>query len=390
MAVSNTFTSVIPTLYAQGLNALRRNSVMPRLVMNDFSADVAKKGEVVQIPLPSAITTQAVVPAAYAPDPGNVAPTTAPIALDSWYEAPFTLSEKELAQVIDGIVPIQLSAAVEALADQINQSIFALNSSVYGFVGTPGTTPFASDVTAATNAGAVLTNQLAPRSDRSIVLNPTAYGTALALPTFYGALYNGGTDMVSDGLIKRKFGFDWAEDQRVPYHTSGTITTGLTAQASTGQPVGTTAVVATTAASTGACALLVGDIITFSGDTQTYVLTANATQASAATNVTLNISPAKQVALVGGETITVKASHVVNLAFHKQAFAFASRPLAQDNAAEMLGLPPAEMTYMIPDPVSGISMRMCVRNEFKRTRFSFECLWGVGAVRPALAARIAG
>src|SRR5580698_8765841 len=116
MTVSNTLTSVIPTLFAQGLHALRHNAVMPRLVNADFGTEVKEKGETIQVPVPSVMSATAVVPGAYAPDPQNVAPTTASIPLDSWYEAPFTLSEKELAQVVDGVVPIQLSAAVEALA----------------------------------------------------------------------------------------------------------------------------------------------------------------------------------------------------------------------------------------------------------------------------------
>jgi hypothetical protein len=144
-------------------------------------------------------------------------------------------------------------------------------------------------------------------------------------------------------------------------------------------------VVATTAASTGACALLVGDIITFSGDTQTYTLTANATQASASTNVNLAISPPKAVALAGGETITVAASHVVNLAFARDAFAFASRPVKPMNLGKDI-----DDEFYVADPVSKITMRLSYRQEFHRTRFAFDVLWGTGLLRPQLATRVAG
>src|SRR5690606_27985853 len=115
----------------------------------------------------------------------------------------------------------------------------------------------------------------------------------------------------------------------VPTHTAGTITTGLATKAATVQALGDKTIVCTTAAATGACALKKGDIITFAGDTQTYVLTDDATQSSAASDVTLNIEPGLKKALAGGEAVTVKASHVVNLGFHRDAFALAMRPLAQ-------------------------------------------------------------
>lgn len=385
MTVSNTLTAVIPTLYAQGLKALRSNCVMPSLVNSDFGTEVKQKGDTIQVPVPSVMVATDVVPGAYAPDPQNVAPGTAPIPLSNWKEAPFTLTEKELAQVIDGVVPIQLSAAVEAIATTINASILALANGVYGYAGTAGTTPFATDLTTATSARKILGVQLAPTGNRRMVLNPDAEANALGLPAFSQYLQSGDANVIREGEIGRKLGFDWFMDQQIPTHTSGTITTGLIAKASTVQAVGVTSVTCTTAASTGACALKLGDIVLFAGDLQTYALTADATQASAATDVVLQISPPKKVALAGSEAVTVKASHVLNLAFHRDAFAFASRPLMNMDLTKDM-----DEEFMVPDPVSKLVMRLSYRKEFHRTRLSFDCLWGVGLIRPQLACRVAG
>jgi P22 coat protein - gene protein 5 len=385
MTVSNTLSVVIPTLFAQGLMSLRSNSVMPRLVNSDFGTEVKQKGDTIQVPVPSIMSATDVVPGAYAPDPQNVAPTTAPIALSNWKEAPFTLTEKELAQVIDGVVPIQLSAAVESLATTVNSSILANYKGVYGYTGTAGATPFASDVTAITAARKILGLQLAPTGNRRMVVNPDAEANALGLAAFSQYLQSADPNVIREGDIGRKLGFDWYMDQQVPTQTAGTITTGLIAKASTVQAVGLTAIVCTTAASTGALALKKGDIIVFSGDTQTYAVTADATQASAATDVTVNISPGKVVALAGSETITVKASHVVNLAFHRDAFAFASRPLMNQDFTKA-----QDEEFVASDPVSKITMRLSYRKEFHRTRFAFDILWGTALIRPQLATRVAG
>jgi hypothetical protein len=387
VAVNNTLTAVIPTLYAQGLMALRSLLVMPRLVMNDFGTEVRAKGEIIQVPLPSLMTTTAVVPAAYAPDPQNVAPTTASIPLDSWYESSFTLTEKEAAQIIAGIVPMQLSGAMQAMAFQINGAIMGNYVYVGSIVGTPGTTPFASSPAVATQAGTVLTNALAPLMDRKIVLNPTAYGTAVVLPQFAYAMYAGDKDAIDRAEIKQKFGFDWNQDQQVPSNTAGALTGTVTANgAQAASPVGTissTVSIATAASSSFAPAP--GNLITFAGDTQTYSVVSGAAL-GASVNGSFVIAPGKLVALAGGEAVTITASHVANLAFHKQAFAFASRPLVNDR----LGGRDPDLEHMESDPVSGLTMRLIIREEYHRTRVAFDVLWGTAPIRPALACRIAG
>lgn len=402
MAVSNTLSAVIPTLYAKGLMALRSNLVMPNLVMNDFGTEVRQKGEVIQVPMPSLMTTTAVTPAAYAPDPQNIAPTTAPIALDNWYESAFTLTEKEVAQINAGVTPMQLSAAMQALAFQINSSIIANYKYVPNIVGTAGTTPFASSPAVATSAGAILTNQLAPMMDRRLVLNPTAYANAVVLPQFAYALYAGDTEANSQGIIRHKFGFDWAQDQQIATQTAGTLTGTVTASATVtsttygaltsegtsstaGMPVSTVTI---NTGTTSSFAPNVGDIITFSGDTQTYTVLSGSSL-GASTSGSFTIFPQKVVTLAGGETVTLTASHVANLAFHKEAFAFASRPLT-DNGLPGLGGRDPNLQYYVPDPVSGIHMRLIIREEYHRTRAAFDVLWGTAPIRPQLAVRVMG
>jgi argininosuccinate lyase len=100
--------------------------------------------------------------------------------------------------------------------------------------------------------------------------------------------------------------------------------------------------------------------------------------------VTLNISPPLKTALVGSEAVAVKASHAVNLAFHRDAIAFATRPLVD----QMDGL--GNIINTATDPVSGLALRLEISREHKRTRFSYDILYGATLVRADLAARLAG
>ena len=381
MAVTNTLGSVLPLIFAGGLKALRRNAVMPSLVNSDWGTDVKQKGDTIRVPLPSSISVTDVVPAAIAPDSGNIAPAVALIPLSYWKEAAFTLTEKELAQIVTGIVPIQVSAAVEAISGFINATLLGLYTNVYGYVGTAGTTPFATDVTAATQARKVLGIQLAPTNNRRLVIDPAAEANALALPAFYGALNTGTTDVIKEGYIGRKFGMDWHMDQQVLTQVAGAFTGTVTANGA--QAAGSTSVSIATAAASS-FAPNVGDIISFSGDAQTYVVSAGAALGASGAGPFV-IAPAKVVALVGGEVVTMRASHLVNMAFHRDAFAFASRPLMSEDLTAN-----ADEEFSVPDPVSGVTMRLTYRKEYHRTRLAFDVLFGVGCIRPQLACRIAG
>lgn len=388
--MANTLDDIMPKILARSLSVLRERCVMPRIVNGDYSAEAAEKGDTIDVPVPTAVGTRSVAPSNTPPASTDATPTKVQIALDNWKQNdPFALSDKDLVEIDANAhyLPMQVGEAIKALANLINTSIHSQYKGIYGFAGTAGTTPFATTIAAATEVRKILNQQLCPRTDRRLVLDFTAEANALALAQLSDAEKIGSSDVRIEGEIGRKLGMDWYADDAVQTHTAGTITTGLIAKAATAQAVGDKTIQCTTAASTGACALKEGDIITFAGHTQTYVLTADATQASAATDVTLNIYPGLKVALAGSEAVTVKASHTVNLAFHRDAFAYATRPLVA--ATNLVGDLGSKIVSM-QDPDTGLVMRLEVSRQHKQVVWEFDVLWGAKLVRPELACRLAG
>jgi len=396
-AMSNTLTAVTPKLLAQGLLALRENCVMPRLVNRKYEELAGQKGSTIDVPIPSAVAVQDVAPANTPPSTADVVPTSVPVPLDQWKEAPFYLTDKDMMEAMEGTIPMQASEAVKSLSNTVDQYLLAQYKKFYGHAGTAGTTPFALNTTNnwtgtqdATAVRRVLNKQLAPMDDRHVVFDPDAEANALNLRAFQDASWSGSVQAIIDGSLNRKLGFQWWMSQNILSHTAG-------GWASTGtQPVAlvsNSAKLATTAnftiggATTGNTFTAVeGDLFTLAGSTQQFVVTANGTISTASGGNAITFQPPLPAAVDGSGTpvaATVVGSHVANLAFHRDAIAFATRPLDGSDH-------PAVITQNAVDPVSGLSLRLEITREHKRNRFSYDILYGAAVVRRALGTRLLG
>lgn len=208
------------------------------------------------------------------------------------------------------------------------------------------------------------------------MIDPDAEANALLLRAFQDASYRGDVRGIIDGQIGRKLGSDWNMDQNVKTHTKGTL---LANPLVNGTPaVGVKTFNADKATLTGT--VVEGDIFTIAGDTQTYVITTGATASGNA--ITLTFEPGLKIAPADNAVITFKATHVANLNFHRDAFALVNRPLEDQGGAIAI--------QSAIDPISKLVLRLEVSREHKRTRWSYDILYGVQCVRRELASRIAG
>ena len=382
--MSNTLTNVLPKLLAQGLLALREQSVMPRLVNVDYSNLAAQEGNVVNVPQPAAISVRTPTPSVTMNSNVDSAPTTVAVTLDFWREAPFQLSDSDYVSARSRMIPMQASEAVKALANAIDDYIFAKHVGIYGKSGTAGTTPFATNITQATDARKVLNQNLAPMQDRRVVLDPSAEANFLALSNILQTDQRGDQGGILQGLIGHKLGMDFYMDQNVPTFTPGTgWASGFIASTVSGA-IGDTTLNIINATASGT--IKVGDMFRLTADTANnygYVVTAAAT-ASSTVAVAISFSPAlKTVVDTGATLVVVSIPYTANLAFHRDAFAWASRPL-QD------AMPVGNTFQADVDPISGVALRLELSRQYKQTTFSYDVLGGAALVRAALAAKILG
>jgi len=248
------------------------------------------------------------------------------------------------------------------------------------------------------DAGAKLSNNLAPRMDRTIILDMLT--EARTIPTLAGLLnpQKKISDQYETGMITSDtLGFDWYDDQTVQIHTNGTFTAGTVAGA------GQTGNTLTVNAITGT--LNKGDIITIqgvnainrlTGQTQgvlrQFVVTANVNSGATSIPIYPAIVPApaafNTVTASPGNTAPISlvlpasAQYRQNLAFYPEAFTLATADLE---------MPTAGVVSSARAMFDGVSMRMIeaydVMSDSLITRL--DILYGFAAIRPEWAVAVA-
>jgi hypothetical protein len=374
MAGALVTTNVLSTVVAMGLKALRDRLVMGRIVNREYEELITarKRGSTVNVAVPASIAVRSVSPDVVPPAVTAVTPTSVAITLDQWYEAPFAMDDKGLARVDAGILPMQASEAVKAIANKIEDHLMLESKEFYTYVGTAGTTPFASALTAYLDARKGANNNLMEDEPRYVILDNDAESNALGLSQFLKANERGDTGGIIKGTIGHKLGAEWLRASRVYTHTNTGAGTVLVNDASVA--VGDT----TLTWDGGGTAPAKGDIFTVAGDTQTYVV-------ESSTSTVITMFPAAVVAWADDAAVTFKATHVNNLLITRNSIAFAMAPLI-----DTVQMPGPSMQAVAIDEDSGLSLRLEVTRQHKQWQWAYDALYGSAVVRRSDGVIIAG
>ena len=386
MASPHLFTNIIPQIMADGLEVLRENAILPRLVNRKLEREAGEFGSTIDIPVIDDATVVTVTPDAAYPAAVTVQPTKVQLALDWWREVPFSLEDKELHDIkYMETVKLRSGAAMKALANAVDVKIHLLYKDTYLFGGVPGTTPFGTTVTALIDARAALNRELCPPDNRKIVLDVDADAAAMGLPSLHDYDRSGNMDVSRTGAVRTRYGASWYLNQNVTAWTSG-ITWGSFDSLLICTAVATGDTSMELRSTSSGPTLYAGDIFHLAGDPagQCYVCTTEI--ATTGTVATVVISPAARKSYATTILATGVATGVVNLYFDPQAFAWASRPLSKAGALGALG----SLYTSISDPVSGLAFRLEVSRQYKLNRWAWDILGGAVTTRPALACRLYG
>ena len=369
---------------------------------SSFAKSGAKIGDSLKIRLPNQYTVR--TGASLSTQDIVESSVTLQVATQKGVDTTFT--SDDLTMDLDDFSERILEPAMSVLAANIESDAMSMYKDVYNHITDVGATVTVADVL---NAGKVLTDNLAPYDNRT--LNLSTQDNVDLVDAIKG-LYNDQTKVAKNyregRVASNTFGYsNIMENTMWPQHTTGT-------DDGTGDylvnDAGTIAEGSTSVTTdTGAGTYLIGDIFYFAGvfhvhpetkatttklkeftitaNSGTSATTINFSPAMYSTGAKQNVSamPANNAALHKNESdqstdIAASADFGVSLAYHKDAFAFATADL----------LMPTGVDFAAREVVDGISMRIV--RDYAISTDTFPCrldvLYGYKTVRPELACRI--
>ena len=382
-ASPNTLTNLIPTLYAAADIVSREQIGFIPAVTRDSRIDRVAINQTVNVPVVGAITPVSITPGAYAPDTGGAAPGNVTVTISNQYAAPIAWNGDEQIAVsetglYDNVVTQRFAQGMRAIANLVEADLAALHTKASRAYGTYNAAPFgtAGDLSDMAQSIKILEDNGAPLTDLQAVFGSGAIANIRGKQSALFKVNEAGTDaMLRRGIIGDIMGVSLHNSAAVKTDVAVGTNNGSATTTAAGFAVGTTNI-ATAAAGTGT--IVAGDIITFAGDTNKYVVvTGVANVASADTTLTIAEPGLRQAIPASATVITTVGATDRNMVFSKSSIVLATRspymPSGGDAASDVMD---------ITDPVSGLSFQVAMYKQYRQVHFEIGLAWGVKMIAP--------
>jgi len=369
--MANTLTNLTPDLY-QALDTVSRELVgMIPAVTLDASAERAAKGQTVRSPVAPASTAADIVAGQNAPDTGDQTITNKTLSISKARAVPIRYNGEEQRGLNTGpgyrpILQNQFAQAMRTLCNEVETDLTGLYTGFSRAAGAAGTTPFgtAGNFTDASNALQVLKDNGSPLTGNQLVVSSAAGANLLGLQSRVDI--QGNDALLRQGVMLTTAGMDIRETGQANSHTKGTGASYLVNDA--GLAVGDTVI----AADGGSGTILAGDVVTFAGDTNKYVVT----EALAAGSFTI-AAPGLLTAVADNAANTVGNGYTANMAFNRSAIVLVTRAPARPEEGDT-----ADDVMLMTDPRSGITFEIALYKEYRQVHYEVSLAWGVSLIKP--------
>lgn len=378
--MANTLTGLTTTLY-NAMDQVSRELVgfIPA-VSSDMTYTRAAVGQTVTSPVAPASTASDITPAVTPPNDGDQTIGQKSVTISKARRVPIRWNgEEKLALDNNGasyniILRDQFAQAMRTLTNEVEADLAALHIKASRATGTAGTAPFGTAADLSDTAGAlrILEDNGAQGLDFQMVLGNAAMQNMRAKQSgLFKVNEAGREDMLRNGITDRLQGFALRQSGQIKRHTKGTGASATTNTA--GYAIGATVI---TLASAGTGTILAGDVITFSGDANQYVVASGDADVSGGGTITL-AAPGLLQAIPGSATnITVVATSNRNMFFARSAIVLATRapalPAQGDSAVDRM---------LVTDPISGLTFEVSMYAQYRQMQYEVALAWGCGSAK---------
>lgn len=379
--MANTLTNLVPDLYS-ALDVVSRELVgfIPA-VTRDSTVSRAALNQTVRSFVAPASTAGDITPGVTPPDDGDQTIGNVSLSITKARRVPIRWNGEETLGVNSGagaaaIRQNQMAQAMRTLANEIEADLAGLHVSASRAYGTATTDPFASSLIDPANVRAILSDNGAPLSDMQMVISTSAGAKMRTLAQLTKANESADTSMLRQGVLLDIHGFAIRESAQIKRPAAGTGASYTTSTA--GFAVGATSIPIITGTGT----VLAGDVVTFAGDTNKYVV---ATGVSAPGTIVLAAPGLRQAIPAAATALTVVAISGRNMGFARSAIVLATRLPALPDGGDL-----AIDRTTITDPRSGLSFEVAMYAQYRQMQYEISCAWGVAMVKPEHTAILLG
>lgn len=380
--MANTLTNLQPDLY-EALDVVSRELVgMINAVGRDSGVERAAKDQTVRSFVAPASTASDVTPGQLPADNGNQTIGNKTITISKSRYVPVRWNGEEQRGMNTGpgynlILRDQFAQAMRTLTNEIETDLAGLHTSASNAVSPAGTNLFdAANYKDIANVVKYLNLNGAPMTDRHLVLGNSAAAAFRGLGQYYGADVAGSDTFLRQGLLMNMHGVAVHEGgQMVEAFAEGTQTSTDTNDA--GYAIGATEITLDASTPSGTGTIIAGDVITFAGDTNKYVVQSGDADTSNGGTITLAAPGLKQAIPAAETAITTVSSAQRNMAFSRNAIQLVTRvparPLEGDSAEDVM---------IIQDPRSGLAFEVSMYKEYRQVKFEIAMAWGYSVIKP--------
>lgn len=375
--MANTLTVLVPTLIQSLQRVLRQTGFIMNVPTLDASAAVAGLNQTINLPATAAQATYTVSPGATPPALVDTTPTTVTMTLSQYKGSRFHVTGEDWRNLAARGPDFRLRQVDEAIAALLHEAAAYvwtdLDANAGWALGVDGTDPFASSPDILMDAWKMLSDAKAPEMDRILALSTYDYASAGKLDQFQKLNEAPQGTSFANARLGMLANFNVGWDQAIGAHTPGTAA-GYLVNLLAGYPVGTTAI----EVDTGAGTILPGDVVSFAAQTERYVAVGLA-------GTTLTLRTGLRAAIADGDAVVVQTAHRSNIFAHRDAAVLAIRPPAEAPDGDA-----ATQVAIIPDPVTGIALRLAQYKGYHASQWEVSIVYGHKVRRPTLLGKLIG
>lgn len=364
--MANDLSALQPVLYSAAQKVSQEAFGAISAISTTFDDKSVAFGDVVKVPINPNKTASNFTPSATSPDGADSVAESLSVQITKIRKVSFKLSAEQEQSLTNGgnypeWVQKEIMKSMRTLRNEAEADcVEAIKVGASRAVGTAGTNPFASALTPLADARRILRDNGASLADLQFVGDSASEANLLKLGVVLDASQAGSDEERRSGILRRQYGFEMRTSAGLDVHTKGT---GASYQLSAAGAVGDTSI----SVDTGSGTILAGDIVTFAGTTDKYVVN------SALSGGSFSIGkPGLLYAEADNDAVSVGDSYTPNLCFDRDAIVGIMRPPH---------FKPNDMMRAMPiSDESGLTYLFIENLQYGQTTWEVLLAWGFKAV----------